>query len=171
MDGGEYFEDARLPDAEPVEGVLRFVPLLESYYRRAHDEMPEELQRTFRRHRLTGRHGGVLVQLVHGRELTVTELAERLGVRLSTASELVGDLASVALVVRRPDPGDRRRVLVALGPDYQEPMERFMAARAAPLLRVLERLSPSEQQGFAAGLEAWAREVNGQSAPEPPSIL
>ncbi|GAA4930602.1 MarR family transcriptional regulator [Streptomonospora halophila] len=161
MHGAEDSDDARLPDADLVEGVLRFVPLLENYYRRAHDEMPEELKRTFRSHGLTGRHGGVLVQLVHGRELTVTELAERLGVRLSTASELVGDLACVGLVMRRPDPGDRRRVLVALGRDYQEPMERFMASRAAPLLRVLERLSPSELQGFAAGLEAWAREVNG----------
>jgi|SRR5690625_1559464 len=148
-----------LPDADLVEGVLRFVPLLENYYRRAHDEMPDELQEVFRRYSLTARHGAVLSQLVHGQEMTVGGLAARLDVRLSTVSELVADLACAGLASRRRDPGDRRRVLVSLADAYRGPMERFVADRAAPLLRVLERLSPSELRGFAAGLEAWAAEV------------
>jgi hypothetical protein len=35
----------------------------------------------------------------------------------------------------------------------------FVAQRAAPLLKVLEGLSPRDQEGFARGLAAWAREV------------
>lgn len=38
-------------------------------------------------------------------------------------------------------------------------MERFAAGRAAPLLRVLDRLSPQEREGLAAGLKAWAEGV------------
>ncbi|GAA3738214.1 DNA-binding MarR family transcriptional regulator [Spinactinospora alkalitolerans] len=159
MDQQEDSAEPRLPDPELVEGVLRFVPLLEAYYRRAPDEMPEELQKVFRRHSLTGRHGGVLAQLTLGQELSVSGLSARLGVRLSTVSELVGDLAYVGLVVRRADPGNRRRTLVTLADAYREPMRVFMAQRAAPLLRVLERLSPDDLRGFTAGLEVWADEV------------
>lgn len=153
--------DEQLPDRDLVEGALRFVPLLETYYRRAFSEMPEKMRQTFRRHRLTARHGAVLAQLTHGQELGVGELSTRLEVGLSTVSELVGDLARVDAVVRRTDPANRRRVLVSLSEEYGELMREFMARRAVPLLRVFDQLSPSEQQGFAAGLKAWAHELHG----------
>ncbi len=148
-----------LPPPEVIDGFMRFVPLLEAWYRRAPEEMPRELAEVFDRNRLTGRHGSVLSQLVHGQEPTVGELSSRLGVRLSTVSELVGDLAYAGLVTRRKDPANRRRVLVALSAEYRPLMERFAASRAAPLLRVLDRLTPEARQGFAEGLRAWAEEV------------
>lgn len=160
MGDGDRAHDLGLPDPALVEGVLRFVPLLENYYRRAHEEMPDELRELFRRHHLTGRHGAVLVQLVSGREITVGSLSDRLNVHLSTTSELVGDLSWVGLTERRREPSDRRRVLVSLADEYRPLMERFVANRAAPLLRVLEHLSPEELKGFAAGLERWAAEVS-----------
>nr|QOP59279.1 MarR family transcriptional regulator [Nocardiopsis sp.] len=151
--------EAQALDLDLVKGALRFVPMLEVYYRRAHTEMPKDLQDLFDRYRLTGRHGGVLVQLAHEPELGVGELSARLSVGLSTVSELVGDLEWAGLVVRRKDPANRRRVLVALAEDHRETMRVFIAKRAAPLLRVFEHLDPRDSQGFAAGLEAWAKEV------------
>jgi MarR family len=79
-----------LPSPEDVAEVLGFVPLLEVYFRRCLQvEMPAPLQEIFRHHRLTARHGGVLAQLSAGQPISVTELARRMGVSLSTANELV----------------------------------------------------------------------------------
>src|SRR5690625_374080 len=147
------------PTQQLVEGVLRFVPLLETYFRRAHSEMPDQLRRLFVHHHLTARHGTVLTQLAHGQELTVGELSERLEVRMSTISELVGDLSRVGLLERRNDPDNRRRILVTLPAKHQDLMREFMARRAQPLLRVLETLDPGELAGFAAGLQVWAQEL------------
>lgn len=45
---------------------------------------------------------------------TPGELGRRLGLASASATQLVDRLARKGLVVREPDPGDRRRVLVAL---------------------------------------------------------
>ncbi|ASU58646.1 MarR family winged helix-turn-helix transcriptional regulator [Nocardiopsis dassonvillei] len=159
--GRQEADDTRVPDRAAVEGALRFVPLIETYYRRAHAEMPAELRRLFTDHHLTARHGAVLSQLVHGQELGMGELSSRLGVGPSTVSELVGDLSRVGLVVRREDPANRRRALVSLADEHRELMHAFVASRARTLLRAFDRLSPEQREGFAAGLEAWARELHG----------
>jgi DNA-binding MarR family transcriptional regulator len=149
-----------LPSPDDVAEVLGFVPLLEVYFRRCLQvEMPAQLQDVFRRHRLTGRHGGVLAQLSAGQPISVTELARRMGVSLSTASELVGDLGRAGLVERREDPSNRRRTLASLAEPHRATVQAFVAQRAGPLLKVLEALSPSDRQGFARGLSAWAEQV------------
>ncbi|MFI7106930.1 MarR family winged helix-turn-helix transcriptional regulator [Nonomuraea sp. NPDC050227] len=149
----------RLPRPEEVREALGFVPLVEAYFRRAQAEMPDRMREIFRSHGLTARHGAVIPQLTVESSLSVSELADRMGVSLPTASELVGDLSRAGLVERREDPADRRRTLVSLAPDHRAMVEGFVALRAAPLLRVLDNLSPSDRQGFVAGLIAWAHEV------------
>jgi DNA-binding MarR family transcriptional regulator len=150
----------KVPSPADIAEVLGFVPLLEAYFRRCTQvEMPAQLQEIFRHHRLTARHGGVLAQLSAGQSISVTELARRMGVSLSTASELVGDLGRAGLVERREDPNDRRRTLAALAPTHRATVQAFVAQRAGPLLQVLEVLSPRDRQGFARGLSAWAQQV------------
>ncbi len=139
--------------------VLGVVPLLEAYFRRGPSEMPEELATLFAGHGLTARHGAVLAQLSASRSMSVTDLARRMKVSLSTASELVGELSRAGLVERREDPGNRRRTLVNLAEAHRDTVGGFVAQRAAPLLKVLEGLSPRDREGFARGLAAWAREV------------
>ncbi|MGK5557684.1 MarR family winged helix-turn-helix transcriptional regulator [Actinomadura kijaniata] len=151
--------DPPLPGNDEVREIIGFVPLVEAYFRRGPGEMPEELSRIFRAHGLTARHGAVLPQLAASGTLSVSELAARMGVSLSTVSELVGTLSRAGLVERREDPDNRRRTLVSLAERNRPAVERFVAERAAPLLRVLDGLSPRDRQGFAAGLAAWAREV------------
>ncbi|NUO34398.1 MAG: MarR family transcriptional regulator [Dermatophilaceae bacterium] len=121
--------------------------------------MPDELREIFRGHRLTARHGAVVPQLTVEASLSVSDLADRMGMSLTTASELLSDLSRAGLVERREDPADRRRTLVSLAPRHRAMVEAFVAQRAAPLLRVLDGLSPADRQGFVAGLTAWAREV------------
>ncbi|MCP2351632.1 DNA-binding MarR family transcriptional regulator [Nonomuraea roseoviolacea subsp. carminata] len=149
----------RLPRPEEVKEALGFVPLVEAYFRRAQAEMPDELREIFRSHRLTARHGAIIPQLTTAPSLSVSELADRMGVSLTTASELVSDLSRAGLVERREDPDNRRRTLVSLAAHHRAMVERFVALRAAPLLRVLDNLSPQERQGLVAGLTAWAHEV------------
>lgn len=149
-----------LPDRELTEGALRYVPLLETYFRSAHAEMPKQLRDLFQNQGLTARHGAVLAQLVHGQEATVGELAKHLGVGMPRMSELVGDLAQVGLVERRRDPANRRRVLVSLAPEHIGMMRELVSNRAKPLLRALDSLTPAQREGFAAGLKAWAHELH-----------
>jgi DNA-binding MarR family transcriptional regulator len=153
----------RVPQPEEIEEVVGFVPLLAAYFQRVRIDMPTELQETFGGHRLTARHGAVLAQLVAQQLISVTDLARRLGVSLSTASELVGDLSRAGVVERQEDPANRRRTLVALAEQHRPAFEAFIAARAAPLLRVMESLSPRDRKGFSAGLAAWAREVQRET--------
>lgn len=143
--------------------MIGLMPLLSPYFRPGlvSDEMPARLRGVFGEHRLTARHGAVLPQLVAAGPLTVGELARRLRLSLSTASELVGALDRAGLVRRHSDPENRRRTIVTLAPDHRAETERFVATRAAPLLRALDGLSPRDRAGFLAGLRAWAREVDG----------
>ena len=160
MTGKDNPSRATVPSPEDIAEVLGFVPLLEVYFRRCLQvEMPAPLQEIFRHHRLTARHGGVLAQLSAGQPISVTELARRMGVSLSTASELVGDLGRAGLVERREDPNNRRRTLAALADPHRATVQAFIAQRAGPLLRVLEALSPRDRQGFARGLAEWAHQV------------
>jgi DNA-binding MarR family transcriptional regulator len=149
------------PSPEDIAEVLGFVPLLEASFRRcAQLEMPAPLEEIFRRHQLTARHRGVLAQLSAGQPISVTELARRMGVSLSTASELVGDLDRAGLAERREDPTNRRRTLATLAEPHRATVQAFVAQRAGPLLRVLDALSPRDRQGFARGLAAWAHQAD-----------
>jgi DNA-binding MarR family transcriptional regulator len=152
-------DKGRLPSGDQVAHVLGYVPQIEAYFRRAPAEMPPALAALFAEHRLTARHGGVLAQLATSPPVSVTELAGRMGVSLSTASELVGDLSRATIVVRQEDPDNRRRTLVSLAEDWREVVQGFVAQRAAPLLAVLDELAPRDLEGFARGLAAWAQEV------------
>jgi uncharacterized protein YbjT (DUF2867 family) len=48
-----------------------------------------------------------------------------------------------------------------LADEHREPMRAFVASRVRTPPRAFDRLSPERREGFAAGLEAWARELHG----------
>lgn len=147
-----------LPGPADME-ILALVSLLASYFARARQEMPPELASEFKRHDLTPRHGALLAQLVPGQQIGVSELARRLGLSLSTVSELAGRLADAGLIERREDPANRRRTLLSLHEHHRARFEAFIARRMAPLLRAMDHLTPTERAGFLAGLTAWAHEA------------
>lgn len=113
---------------------------------------PAIFHEAFRDGSLGPRHAPVLLVVALEGQLSVTQIAERLGLGLSTISLLVGELDRAGLISRTEDPEDRRRTLVQLSDGYREAAEEWLQVRLAPLRRTLERLAPRERACF---LEGW----------------
>ncbi|WP_372424569.1 response regulator [Salinarimonas chemoclinalis] len=63
-----------------------------------------------------------------GEEVPVTSLCLVSGVSTTTALRRLDDMAAAALIERRRDPGDGRRILVRLTADGREKVERYLKA-------------------------------------------
>jgi DNA-binding MarR family transcriptional regulator len=78
-----------------------------------------------------------------GEEVTIGDLAERLGIRHHSTVGLVDRLVSRGYLVRREDPHDRRRIIVSLTATGEQALAGLSAAhrrelqRVAPLLKSL----------------------------------
>jgi DNA-binding MarR family transcriptional regulator len=113
---------------------------------------PPELHEAFHSGDLGPRHGIVLLNVTLSGELSVSELAERLALSLSTTSLMVGQLSRAGLLERVEDQRDRRRTLVRLNETYREQLSAWLTRQIGPLRRTLERLTPAQRAGF---LEGW----------------
>ncbi|WP_328349784.1 MarR family transcriptional regulator [Mycobacterium sp. NBC_00419] len=97
--------------------------------------------------RLVGRQPGI----------SVSAAAADLGLAANTASTLVSKLAGDGLLVRTPDPDDRRVSRLALTAPAQQLADASRAARRAALAEALERLDADDTEALAAGLRVLAR--------------
>jgi len=157
---------AARPDADPtgVEHDLhelvallgRVLPAL----KRGGGDPPNVLVEAAQRVSLGPRHGPVLVMASLQRDLSVSELAERIGLSVSTTSLMVGELSRAGIVERVEDDRDRRRTLVRLHPDHADEVAAWMQTRIAPLRRTLERLAPAAREHFLAGWRVLDEEVD-----------
>lgn len=111
------------------------------------------------------RHGSLLVLVALEGDLSVSELAARIGLSVSTVSLMVGELSRAGLVARSEDERDRRRTLVRLHPDHADELEAWMRERIAPLSRALARLEPGVRAGFLDGWRQLALEIEAPAAP------
>jgi DNA-binding MarR family transcriptional regulator len=111
------------------------------------------------------RHAAALQQL-RGAPLTVGELAARLGLTLPTVSGVLADLDRAGLVERRPDPADRRRTIAAIADAQATLVDEWLDGAAGPLARVLDKLSPSEQQAFVKAMDLLETELRSRD-PQP----
>ncbi len=89
-----------------------------------------------------------------GGEVTIGDLAARLGIRHHSTVGLVDRLVSRGHLVRREDPHDRRRIFLSLTASGEQALAGLSAAhrrelrRVAPLLKsLLGRLGPEELHG------------------------
>jgi DNA-binding MarR family transcriptional regulator len=128
---------------------------------------PAIFEEAFRRGGLGPRHGPVLMVVAFEGQQSVSDIAERIGLSLSTTSLLVGELDRAGLLARQEDDRDRRRTLVGLSDGYREAAETWLQARVTPLRRTLERLTPEERAGFIAGWRVLQEEI-GAAAPGGP---
>jgi DNA-binding MarR family transcriptional regulator len=111
------------------------------------------------------RHVAALQQL-RGGPLTVGELAARLGLTLPTVSGVLADLDRAGFVERRPDPADRRRTIAAIVSAQAPLIDEWLDGAASPLARVLDKLSPSEQQAFLKAMDLLETELHSRG-PQP----
>lgn len=82
-----------------------------------------------------------------------TQVAALLGVTPSTVTSVVDGLCARGLVERRGDPGDRRRVVLALTDAGRDELGCGDAVVGDRLGLLLERLSPEQAEGVLTGLE------------------
>jgi DNA-binding MarR family transcriptional regulator len=112
---------------------------------------------------LSPRHVAALEQLL-GSPITVGELASRLGLTLPTVSGVLADLDRAGFIERHPDPADRRRTIVQVVPAQAAVIGEWLDGAAMPLARVLDKLSPSEQEAFLKAMDLLETELRAQDA-------
>jgi DNA-binding MarR family transcriptional regulator len=159
------------PDASPedVREVLRLFVNVVTGLKRGRDEVPASFQEAFASGGLGPRHVPVLMAVALGGELSVSEIARRIGLSLATASMMVGELDRHGLVERAEDERDRRRTIVRLPEDHRAVIDRWSQARFAPVARALGRLTPTVRRHFLEGLSVLAEEAQREAGAGDPA--
>ncbi|MFF7363592.1 MarR family transcriptional regulator [Streptomyces sp. NPDC008125] len=107
---------------------------------------------------LTLGQSSVLARLAGEEGVTATELAAAEGVRHQSMTATVAALAARELVVRRPDPSDGRRLLIALTPEGRRRVEEGRQIRTEWLAeRLQDRCTEQERQAVIAALAVLER--------------
>jgi DNA-binding MarR family transcriptional regulator len=113
---------------------------------------PTELADAIDRASLGKRHVPALLAVAAAGPISVSDLAVRLGLLLSSTSTIVGELSRAGLLERTEDEEDRRRTIVCVHKDYRDAMGVWLAVAVAPVRNTLERLSPEARRHF---MEGW----------------
>jgi DNA-binding MarR family transcriptional regulator len=148
------------------EGVLELTSLLGRVFRNLKqrgDPPPQAFRAAFEKNGLGPRHMPVMIAVTLQGGMSVSAVAERIGLSVATTSLLVGELSRAGLLKRTEDASDRRRTLVTLHDDQREVMQEFVHQIVQPLRRTLERLPPKARVDF---LEGW-RLLDEESAGQP----
>jgi DNA-binding MarR family transcriptional regulator len=101
---------------------------------------------------LSKRHWPAMLAVAAAGPISVSELAGRLGLRVSSTSTIVAELSRAGLVQRAEDEHDHRRTLVHVHEDFREVMDAWLEAAFNPIRETLGQLSPEARQHF---LEGW----------------
>jgi DNA-binding MarR family transcriptional regulator len=110
---------------------------------------------------LSPRHVAALEQLLDS-PATVSELASRLSLTLPTVSGVLADLDRAGFIERHADPADRRRTIVQVIPAQAAVIREWLDGAAKPLARVLDKLSPGEQEAFLKAMNLLETELHSQ---------
>jgi DNA-binding MarR family transcriptional regulator len=81
--------------------------------------------------------------------LSMSDLANSLGITLSGCTAVVDRAVEAGWVDRRRDPNDRRVVLVGVSPEGERVLDEVRQTRARILARYLARLEPTEIETLA----------------------
>lgn len=88
----------------------------------------------------------LLYVVAAARELTMSEVAQRLGVTISTASGAVDHLVAAGLLARGDDPANRRQVIVSVTPAGIDNLEQLRELSQRQLRLLLEHV---DDEGLA----------------------
>lgn len=95
--------------------------------------------------------------------LSMSEMANSLGVTMSACTALVDRAVQADLVERKRDSNDRRVVIVAVSQAGEQILVQIRRTRAQILARYLARLEPDEIEMLANSLSRAAEAVNLES--------
>ncbi len=87
-----------------------------------------------------------------GEPLSPTEIARRLIVTTASITSLLDTLQRRGLVERRPDPADRRRLLITITPAAQDLVRRFVPEVVALQASVMRDIPEQDRRQLAAVL-------------------
>lgn len=104
---------------------------------------------------LAPRHLALLAHLEYDGPASVNELAARLELAPTTVSLMVGRLSELGVLERAADPSDRRRRIVAIAPDYTEPIGEWLSGSASAWEHVMRGLSPAQRATVISALHAY----------------
>nr|WP_086788542.1 MarR family transcriptional regulator [Crossiella equi] len=104
---------------------------------------------------------GALLVVERHRSITLGRLAEELGAIPSSASRLCDRLQAAGLLARRSNLTDRREVSLELTKDGSRLLEQLRSARQAELAKVLDAMSPAEQNALLSGLAGFHSASSG----------
>ncbi|GAA0497808.1 hypothetical protein Ade02nite_53760 [Paractinoplanes deccanensis] len=102
---------------------------------------------------LSPSQGRAMTVLARHGDLRLSSLADHLRIAPRSATEVVDDLQQRGLVERRPDPADRRAVLVTLTPHGMSVNTQIQAARQAASARIFAALDPEDRRDLSRVLE------------------
>ena len=103
-------------------------------------------------------HGTVLGRLSRDGPQSVSDLAQAEHVRPQSMAQTVSELESSGLVVRHPDPDDRRRAVVEVTAKGVQLRERELSRRDGWLAQaIVGRLSTEEQDELRASVDLLRR--------------
>jgi len=129
---------------------------------------PMPMRDAMERSGLGKRHATALLAVAAAEPISVSELARRLALLLSSTSTIVGELSRAGMLERSEDELDRRRTIVRVHEDYREAMEGWLEVALAPFRVALERLSPQARAHFMEGWRVLGEEAALRGAGEGP---
>jgi len=95
----------------------------------------------------------VFMQVRHRGEVTIKELAERLGVAPSSASAMVDRLVEKKILIREMSQEDRRKVMVRVSPEAMADIEKIEEAVLSSFVDLVEKIGPETARKWCEVLE------------------
>lgn len=105
-----------------------------------------------------------LGHLYHAGQLTPTVIAERLGLTTASVTGLLDRLATAGYLTRRPNPRDRRSILVSLTDDGLRAVAASFNLFAADLEAAMSGTEPAERAGLERLLQRTAAALRRRAA-------
>lgn len=134
---------------DAVRELLLLMPRLVGRIKRL--PLPEQL-RSFD---LAPRHLSLLSLLLLDGPLTVSQLAEKLGVAPTTVSLIVSDLSRKGVLVRLEDDADRRRRIIDIAADSRQAISQWLSPGARAWRQALAPLTPAQRRLFVDTMLAY----------------
>lgn len=97
-------------------------------------------------------HAKIISILYQHEYLTSTSIGKMLDIEKGSLTTLIDQLEEKGVVMRREDPGDRRKILISLSPAGRNEMDKVMDFYTRKLNDFFQEVDPEELKRFIASL-------------------